>query len=181
MKCKESTLQPLLYARHGDVKFADVERPFLQSVREQIDSGSLTGGGGGQEQLAGAAFALLAGTFGGKPSALTLSTSLSTQTQHDELCSVFPSIYSVGFSLLLLQKVWPSDSVLVMHQNYDIIYLNYNYILHDTLPVIVYMQANSDDHHSISACYGIHQARTVRRLVCHQLLLAYKSYIIQAE
>ena len=68
-----SVKQHLPCNRHGDVNgfAADVERPFLQSVREQIDSGSLSGGAGGQEQLAGAAFALLAGTFGGKLSACT--------------------------------------------------------------------------------------------------------------
>ena len=44
----------------------DVEQPFLQSLREQIENGSLTGGAGGQQQLVGAAFALLAGTFGGE-------------------------------------------------------------------------------------------------------------------
>jgi len=43
----------------------DEEKPFLQTIREQIDNGSLTGGAGGQQQLVGAAFALLAGTFGG--------------------------------------------------------------------------------------------------------------------
>jgi len=42
-----------------------VEKPFIATVREQIDNGSLTGGADGQQQLVGAAFALLAGTFGG--------------------------------------------------------------------------------------------------------------------
>lgn len=44
---------------------SDVEQPFLETIREQIGNGSLTGGAGGQEQLVGLAFALLAGTFGG--------------------------------------------------------------------------------------------------------------------
>ncbi len=42
-----------------------MEKPFIATIREQIDNGSLTGGADGQQQLVGAAFALLAGTFGG--------------------------------------------------------------------------------------------------------------------
>ncbi len=42
-----------------------MEKPFIATIREQIDNGGLTGGADGQQQLVGAAFALLAGTFGG--------------------------------------------------------------------------------------------------------------------
>lgn len=52
-------------ASMADQESDDVEQPFLDTVRQQIDRGALSGGAGGQQQLGGAAFALLAGTFGG--------------------------------------------------------------------------------------------------------------------